>query len=69
VRQRPVVEDVDARLGGLGVDLNTLLSEESAHAAGQSLALAKDERVGAQLLTDPGDQILELASPIGPDAP
>ena len=30
---------------------------------------AQDDRVGAQLLTDLRDQILELASPISPDAP
>src|SRR5438552_2591868 len=64
-----LVVDVDARLGRLGVDLNALLGEESADAAGQTLALAQDDRVGAQLLTDLRDQILELASPISPDAP
>src|SRR5262249_24252748 len=58
-----LVIDIDlrhVRRSGLGVDLDALLGEETSHAAHQALALAKDDRVGTELGTDLGDEILEL---------
>ena len=63
-----LVVDVDALRSRLGVDLDALLGEEAADAAHQALALAQDDRVGAELGADLGDQILELAAAVGAHA-
>ena len=50
---------------GLSVDLNALLSEETTYAAHQTLTLAQDDGVGAELSADLGNQVLELATAVG----
>src|SRR6202012_1984293 len=57
--RRLLVVDVDPRATRARVDLDAALLEEAADAADQSLAAARDHRVGAEVGADPRQQHLD----------
>jgi hypothetical protein len=56
-----LVVDVDAGRAGHGFDLHVGVLEEAEHAAGEALAAADDDRVGAELALDLGHELLDGA--------
>jgi hypothetical protein len=64
-RERIFVVQVDPRATGDRVDLDVRALEEPGHATGEAFAPMHDDRVGAELGLDLGNQVLDGAPVIG----